>query len=64
MALDESKEEDMAVSEKGIDFVIEKDLYDDVKPIYVDFVETARGSGFKITANLPATEGCGSSCSC
>lgn len=64
MALDESKEEDMAFSAKGIDFVIEKELYNEVKPIQVDFIETARGSGFKITANLPAAGECGGSCSC
>jgi Fe-S cluster assembly iron-binding protein IscA len=64
MALDESKEEDMAISEKGIDFVIAKDLYEEVKPIHVDFIETVRGSGFKVTANLPAATGCGGSCSC
>lgn len=64
MALDESKDEDMAISDKGLDFVIAKDLYEEVKPIQVDFIQTARGSGFKITANLPASAGCGSSCSC
>jgi Fe-S cluster assembly iron-binding protein IscA len=63
MALDEPKNEDEVFEEKGTKFVIEKDLYSQAKPITVDFVETARGSGFKLSSSLvPAAGGCGSSC--
>jgi iron-sulfur cluster assembly accessory protein len=64
MALDDSQESDLKFTEKGIDFVIEKELYEDVKPIHVDFIETATGSGFKLTSNLPVGEGCGGGCCC
>jgi Fe-S cluster assembly iron-binding protein IscA len=64
MALDEPKIEDEVFDEKGTKFVIDKDLLNQAKPINVDFIETARGSGFKLTSALVAPEGgCGSSCS-
>ncbi len=64
MALDEPQEDDEVFKEKGLTFMINKDLLDEVKPIKVDYVETPRGSGYYITANL-GTLGCGSgSCSC
>jgi iron-sulfur cluster assembly protein len=63
MALDEPKKEDEVFDEKGTKFIIDKDLLNQAKPINVDFVETARGSGFKLTSSLaPAASGCGSSC--
>ena len=52
------------ITEKGVEFLIEKDLYKDVKPIHIDFIETAAGSGFKLTSNMPAGEGCGGGCCC
>jgi len=64
MALDEPKKEDEVFDEKGTKFIIDKDLLNQAKPINVDFVETERGSGFKLTSSLQPTEGgCGSSCS-
>jgi iron-sulfur cluster assembly protein len=63
MALDEPKSEDEVFDEKGTKFIIDKDLLNQAKPINVDFIETARGSGFKLTSGLAAQEGgCGSSC--
>lgn len=64
MALDEPMEEDMVFSDKGIKFTIDKKLFEEVKPISIDFVESPRGSGFKLTSNLAAGAGCGGSCSC
>jgi len=66
MALDEPKESDEVVENEGITYMIDKDLYNQVKPISVDFVESAYGSGFSIRANLKKEGGgCGStSCSC
>jgi len=63
MALDEPGNDDQVFEEKGTKFVIEKDIYEQAKPINVDFIETPRGSGFKLTSSLSAGEGCGSSCS-
>ena len=62
MALDEPQEDDKVFEESGITYAINKDLYEQVKPINVDYVQTPRGSGYKITSNL-APNSCGS-CSC
>lgn len=64
MALDESKSDDEIFEDRGITFLIEKTLFERVKPITVDFVTTPRGSGFKLTSNLEEGGACGSSCSC
>ena len=63
MALDEPKENDEIIEESGIKYLIEKDLYERVKPINVDFVESAMGSGFSITSAMSMGNSCGS-CSC
>ncbi len=65
MALDEPKDDDQVFEEKGTKYIMEKTIYDQAKPVNVDFVESPRGSGFQLTSNLaqPAGDGCGS-CSC
>ncbi len=64
MALDEPKESDEIVTNDGITYMINKDLFEQVKPISVDFVDSAYGSGFSIKSNLKKSDGgCGSSCS-
>jgi Fe-S cluster assembly iron-binding protein IscA len=62
MALDEPRKGDELFEDKGIKFVIEKDLFEKVKPIHVDFITTPMGSGFKLTSSLAVGAGCGSSC--
>jgi len=37
-------------------------MFEEVKPISVDFIESVRGSGFKLTSSLAASAGCGTSC--
>ncbi len=65
MALDEQRNEDEVFDEKGTKFVIEKDLWEQAKPINIDFITTPQGSGFKLSSNLSsAGGGCGGSCSC
>jgi iron-sulfur cluster assembly protein len=64
MALDEPTKDDEVFDQQGTKFVIEKDIFDQAKPINVDFIETPQGSGFKVTSSLSAEGGgCGSSCS-
>jgi len=64
MALDESKENDQEFDDRGIKYVVENDLYDRVKPIKVDYVTSAMGSGFNIMSNMQAPpSSCGGSCS-
>ncbi|NTW16879.1 MAG: hypothetical protein HGA41_05385 [Syntrophaceae bacterium] len=49
--------------ENGITFMINKDLFELVKPVTVDFIVTQRGSGFKVSSSLEAQSSCGKSCS-
>jgi len=64
MALDEPKDDDEILDNNGITYLVNRQLFEQVKPINVDFVETAMGAGFSIGANLSHGGGCGSSCSC
>ena len=67
MALDEPGNNDEVFEEKGTKFIIEKDIYNQAKPINVDFIDTPHGSGFKLTSSLSQDAGngsCGSCCSC
>ena len=59
MALDESNENDETFKIDGLTFMIEKNLYESVKPVKVDFIETPRGSGYAIESNLLKGDGCG-----
>ena len=60
MALDEPKEDDATFIDQGISFTINKVLFEEVRPIGIDFVESPDGSGFAITSNLSAGGGCSS----
>jgi iron-sulfur cluster assembly protein len=65
MALDESQQNDEVFEDRGITYRIEKDLFEQVKPIAVEFITSARGGGFKLTSSLSQQEGaCGSCSSC
>ena len=64
MALDEPQESDVTYTEHGVTFTIDKELFERVKPIRVDFVESAEGSGFHLSSNLATGGGCGSACDC
>ncbi len=50
--------------DRGIDFIIDKKLLEEVQPVHLDFIETPQGSGFKLTSSLAPGAGCGSGCSC
>jgi iron-sulfur cluster assembly protein len=63
MALDESQGNDEVFTDRGITYLVDKSLLEEVKPINLDFTETAQGSGFKLTSSLAAGDGCGGSCS-
>ena len=59
MALDEPQENDLTFTEQGITFAIEKELFEKTKPIRIDFIEFAAGSGFNVSSSLPVcSEGC------
>jgi len=63
MALDEPQTNDLTFIDQGITFVIDKEIFEEVKPIRIDFIETASGSGFQLTSSLRPGTGCGSCCS-
>jgi len=63
MALDEPKVNDEVIKDKEITYLIEKELFNQVKPIKIDFVDSVMGTGFSITANMAKGDSCGS-CSC
>lgn len=58
MALDEPQDNDLTFTDREINYIIEKDLFDKAKPIKIDFVESFTGSGFQLTSSLPAGGGC------
>ncbi|MDD5007968.1 MAG: hypothetical protein PHU49_16450 [Syntrophorhabdaceae bacterium] len=67
MALDEPHDDDQIFNEKGVTFIMNKELFEEVKPVSIDFVKSAMGAGFMIQSELSkkAEGGCGSgSCSC
>ena len=65
MALDEPRENDREFDDRGIKFVVEKALYERIKPIKVDYVTSPAGAGFNIVSDMPAEpSSCCSSCSC
>jgi iron-sulfur cluster assembly protein len=59
MALDEPKDTDNVFNVNGFQFILDKDFYEKVKPVKVDFM----GYGFKISSNIDlgakAAAGCG-----
>ncbi len=48
----------------GVTFVIDKELYEESKPITIDYVETPEGSGFMIQSALAEKSGGCGDCSC
>ena len=52
MALDEPKENDEVLTERGVTFLIEKTLFERVKPISIDYTHSALGSGYTLQSEL------------
>lgn len=65
LGLDEIKDSDETYEFAGVQYVIEKDLLEKVKPVSVDFNATF---GFAVDSSLPkpsgGCSGCGSTSSC
>jgi iron-sulfur cluster assembly protein len=65
MALDEPKDDDEIVKDNGFTYLINKELFEQAKPINVDFVDSGMGQGFSISSKLQMGDGgCSSSCAC
>jgi len=52
MATDVQKENDQVFVQKGVTFLIEKELFDRAKPIIIDYVESTLGPGFTLKSDL------------
>lgn len=64
MALDGPRENDETFNDGGITYLIDNQLFEQVKPINIDYVYTPMGEGFQISSSLSAVRPAGSSCSC
>jgi iron-sulfur cluster assembly protein len=64
MALDEPKDDDEVIKDNGITYLVNKQLLEEIKPIHVDFVDSAFGSGFSITSSLSRGGACGTCSRC
>jgi Fe-S cluster assembly iron-binding protein IscA len=63
LALDELRDNDESFEDRGLTFVVEKEFFEKIKPVTIDFVSTPEGEGFNIASNLPKPEGACGSCS-
>jgi len=52
MALDEQKENDEVFMDRGVKFLIDKALFERVKPISIDYVRSTLGSGYTLNSEL------------
>ena len=52
MALDEQKEDDEVFTERGVTFLIEKTLFERVKPISIGYTHSTLGSGYTLESEL------------
>ncbi len=52
MALDEQKEDDEVFTDRGVAFVIEKALFERVKPIRIGYTHSPLGSGYTLESEL------------
>jgi Fe-S cluster assembly iron-binding protein IscA len=66
MVLDEPKDGDDVYKVNSFTMVMDKELYKRTKDVTVDYVNYGFGAGFKLTCEVPISNGggCGSSCSC
>jgi Fe-S cluster assembly iron-binding protein IscA len=64
MALDESQDDDAVFTDRDVKYLVNKTLFEKVKPVAIDYITTPRGEGFKLSSSMDAAASCGSSCSC
>ena len=64
MVLDEPRDDDELFDDRDLTYIMEKGLYEMIKPVKVDYVDTFMGKGFEISSNLSMGASCGNSCSC
>ena len=52
MALDEQKDTDQVFEDRGVTFLVDKTLFERVKPISIDYVQSTLGSGYILESKL------------
>lgn len=52
MALDVQKEDDEVFTDRGVTFIVEKALFERVKPIRIGYTDSPLGSGYTIKSEL------------
>jgi Fe-S cluster assembly iron-binding protein IscA len=52
MALDEQKEDDEVFTDRGVTFLVEKTLFERVKPIRIGYTHSTLGLGYTIDSEL------------
>jgi len=52
MALDEQKENDEVLTDRGVTFLVEKELFERVKPIRIGYTHSTLGSGYTLNSEL------------
>jgi Fe-S cluster assembly iron-binding protein IscA len=52
MALDEQKEDDEIFTKRGVTFVIEKALFERVKPVSIGYTHSTLGSGYTLESEI------------
>ena len=52
MALDDQKDTDEIFTERGVTFLVEKSLFERVKPISIDYTHSTLGSGYTLKSEL------------
>ena len=62
MALDEPRDGDEIIEENTITYLINRELFEQAKPISIDFIDSAMGSGFSVASNMCGGGECGASC--
>jgi iron-sulfur cluster assembly protein len=52
LALDEPKENDQVFTDRGVTFLVEKGLFDQAKPITIEYTVGAMGAGYMVKSGL------------
>jgi len=62
---DEPTDDDLRLDENGVAFIIDKTVYEQAKPISIDYSENPVTPGFLVSSALDSGAGCGDcACSC
>jgi len=64
MALDEPTDQDEVFDDRGLNYIVEKELLERIKPIKIDYTHSAYGAGFSISSSMEMGNACGSCTSC